>query len=102
MHCRVNWFKYLEDLDACGTCLFGNYLAVVGGSVDRQSSVVLLDRSTGEVMRRWVGERGLLSNYLSVGDVLYAVGENNQIYAFDTELRVLNMFKGPHHSQRSL
>jgi len=73
---RVNWVKYLElplieEEHAFGTCLFGDYVAVVGHG----PFVVLLNRNDGDVERKWRSEGiGGFDNCLSVNDRLYAVG----------------------------
>jgi len=95
-----SWVKYLklsEGYDhAAGLCTFGDYLAVVGDA-DAHPALVLLDRSTGEVVRKWVGEEsGILLRCVSAGNVLYAVREFigvfawGAIYAFDKDLHMLN------------
>jgi len=98
----VNWVKYLKlsggnDL-AHSTCIFGDYLAVVG-EADGHPALVLLDKSTGEVVRRWVGEGyGDLLRCVSAGNVLYAVMwilDWGAIYAFDKDLHVLNRATAP-------
>jgi len=98
----VNWVKYInptEGIDlASGTCLFGDYVAIVGFA--NQSSypfVVLLNKSTGNIEKTWRGESpGWFISCLSVGDALYAVGlerinEDCQgiIYVFDKNLNVV-------------
>jgi len=105
----VSWVKYLKlsggnDL-AHGTCTFGDYLAVVG-KADNHPALVLLDKSTGEVVKKWVsGEYGVLFNCLSVGDALYTAGftwsrgtEEGIIYAFDKDLNVIGTAYNPRTS----
>jgi len=90
----VNWVQYINPTNrhdtAFGVCLFGDYVAVVG-SVDNYTLmefVALLDKATGEVVKTWVGERGVLYNCLSASDRLYVVGWN-RIYIFDRGLNVI-------------
>jgi len=90
----VNWVQYINPTNrhdtAFGVCLFGDYVAVVG-SADNYTLmefVALLDKATGEAVKTWVGERGVLYNCLSVGDRLYVVGWN-RIYIFDRGLNVI-------------
>jgi len=86
----VNWVQYINPTDrndrAFGVCLFGDYLAVVG-TANGDAFVALLNRTTDEVIKTWVGKYGLFFNCLSVGDRLYVVGSD--IYIFDKGLNVV-------------
>jgi len=98
----VNWVKYIklsEGRDyAYGTCIFGDYLAAVG-EADWRPTLVLLDRSTGEVVRKWIGEDlDCFYNCFLVGNVLYAVSTEGAIYAFDKDLNLLSKARGPSSS----
>jgi len=78
-----------------GTCLFGNYLVVVG-SAGSSPFLALLDRSNGNVVEMWSKGSGMFTNCVAVGDKLYVVGfvkEGNEyykIYVFDKNLNVIN------------
>ncbi|PLJ77215.1 DUF7577 domain-containing protein [Infirmifilum sp. SLHALR2] len=100
----VNWVKYVKLSGGrdfvSGTCIFGDYLAVVGAA-DIYPALVLLDRSTGEVVRKWVGNYyGFFTSCVSVGDALYVVGDvlypidgwerGGVILKFDKSLNLLN------------
>jgi len=91
----VNWVQYINPTNgddwAFGVCIFGDYLAVVGKAYG-QDFVALLDRTTGEVVKTWVGEGSRFYNCLSVGDKLYAVGDK-RVYIFDRGLKVLKIVK---------
>jgi len=94
----VNWVQYInpsgKDDVAFGSCLFDDYLAVVGfidgewGEIVGRQFVALLNRTTGEVIKTWEGGDGRFYNCLPVGDRLYAVGRN-ETYAFDRDLNVV-------------
>jgi len=90
----VNWVQYINPTNrhdtALGVCLFGDYVAVVG-SANSGEFVALLDRASGGIIE--MSELrifGAFYNCLSVGDKLYAVG-NNEIYIFDKKLNALRM-----------
>jgi len=101
----VNWVKYIKLSGgrdyACGTCIFGDYLAVVGYA-NWHPSLILLDRSTGYIIRKWVGEDyGIFCNCFSTGNTLYAVSTKGAIYAFDKDLNLLSKARGPSNSRFS-
>jgi len=89
----INWVQYIDlttgnDV-ALGTCLFGDYLAVVGyaGSDEYSrggsSVIVLLDRSSGYVVQKQFGVQGVsLINCISMGDKLYVVGSGTTADGF--------------------
>jgi len=92
----VNWIKYLKLTDGndrpFGTCIFGDYLAVVGRA-DMHPALVLFDTGTGGVVRKWVSNKyGWFTSCFPIGDVLYVAGWENGgvIYTFDKSLNVLN------------
>jgi len=88
----VKWIKYLSPTDqqnrAYGTCIFGDYVAVVGDANNRPY-VALLNKNDGKLIKEWIGkETGYLYNCISIGDKLYAVGKtfiiyNNLTHSFD-------------------
>jgi len=102
---RIRWVTYINPTDggdlASGVCVFGDYIAVVGGvggSREGRPYVALLRKSDGGVVREWIGsEVGGFSNCISIGGKLYAVGitavDNNNyyglIYVFDEKLNIL-------------
>jgi len=73
----VKWVRYMEtgpNIDA-GTCIVGDYIAVVGNINDRPY-IALLDKNDGTIVREYIGkEKGFnLTNCVSIGDNLYAIG----------------------------
>jgi len=107
MDITVNWTKYIklskgDDWPYC-TCIFDDYLAVVGFAGPRPA-LVLLDRNTGHIVKKWVGEgHGTFYNCFSTGNVLYVVGtmfkgvesSEGTIYVLDKELNLLNKARVP-------
>jgi len=103
---RIRWVTYTNptkeyDL-AFGTCVFGDYIAVVGKAGEGPLStakigkpyVVLLRKSDGVVVREWIGSViGTFYNCISIDGKLYAIGELGLlfgvIYVFDENLNVL-------------
>jgi len=97
---KIEWVTYINpthDNDyAYGTCVFGDYVAVLG-QAERNPYIVLLRKSNGSVVREWIGvETGALYNCISVGGKLYAVGHfyvdynyYGLIYVFGVNLRIL-------------
>jgi len=95
---QVKWVKHLNPTGGIdkgyGTCLFGNYLAVVGRA-GNSPFLALLDRESGEVVKTWMldGGSGWFTNCVAGGDMLYVVGivdGHYQIYVFNGNLSVLN------------
>jgi len=117
----VKWARYINPTDrrddAYGTCVFGDYVAVVGEvgynfpdlSVGRPY-VALLRRSDGRVVKEVIGNRlGGLYNCISIGGKLYIVGYTyagvsyGYIYVFDANLNTLKEVSGRESSEyRSL
>jgi len=113
---RIRWIAYINPTDgddyAYGVCVFGDYIAVVGGVIElpfyvrSKPYLVLLRKSDGGVVREWIGsEGGAFYNCISIGGKLYAVGyteigTNNYgvIYVFDENLKVLARVTGERHS----
>jgi len=95
---KVRWTKYInptEGLDgASGTCVFGDYIAVVGSASDRPY-VALLRKSDVAIVGEWIGsEREGFVNCISIGGKLYAIGAifiaaYGVIYVFDENLNIL-------------
>jgi len=95
---QVKWVKHINPTSGVdygyGTCLFGNYLVVVG-EADGSPFLALLDRESGEVVKTWSRGSGEFTNCVAVGDRLYVVGyveEQDgyyQIYVFDKNLKVI-------------
>jgi len=81
---------------AAGTCIFGDYVAVVG-MAENEPYVFLLHKNNGSVMDGGIaGERGAFFNCISIGEKLYAVGytiigysDYGLIYVFDSDANVL-------------
>jgi len=106
---KIKWVTYINPTDdediAFGTCVFGDYVAVIGEASDRPY-VVLLRKSDGGVVREWIGsERGAFYNCISVGERLYAVGRievgyesYGVIYVFDVNLNILAKVRSESHS----
>jgi len=96
---QVKWAQHINPTNGIdrgiGTCLFGNYLVVVG-SAGGSPFLALLDRESGEVVKTWSRGNGWFINCIAVGDSLYVVGyveERDgyyQIYVFDKNLNVIN------------
>jgi len=96
---QVKWIQYINPTSGIdkglGTCLFGNYLVVVGYA-SISPFLALLDKESGKVVKTWSRGSGWFVNCIAVGDKLYVVGnveeegEFYQIYAFDKNLNVLN------------
>jgi len=109
---KIRWVRYINPTDgvdiASGTCVFGDYIAVVG-EVNQtppyvatgRPYVVLLRKSDGTVVREWIGsERGAFINCISIDGKLYAVGATKDgdepygvIYVFDVNLNILAKVK---------
>ncbi|ADM27634.1 Nitrous oxidase accessory protein [Ignisphaera aggregans DSM 17230] len=102
----IKWVKYINPTDkddgAYGTCIFGDYIAVVGrieynytpSNIAPHPYIVLLDRDSGEIVREWIGEEiGGFANCISIGDKLYVVGSTDSrgvIYVFDENLNIVD------------
>ncbi|WP_193322783.1 hypothetical protein [Pyrobaculum calidifontis] len=96
---QIKWAKHINPTSGIdkgyGTCLFGNYLVIVGRAGD-SPFLALLDRESGEVVKMWSRGSGWFINCIAVGDSLYAAGyveerdEYYQIYVFDRNLNVIN------------
>jgi len=98
---RIRWTRYIDLTDgedfAYGVCVFGDNVAVVGQAELKNPFVVLLRKSDGVVVKRWIGsERGAFYNCISIGGKLYVVGYTmvgvesyGVIYVFDVNLNVL-------------
>jgi len=95
---QVKWAQHINPTSGIdygyGTCLFGNYLVVVGSAGD-SPFLALLDRENGNVVKTWSRGSGAFTNCVTVGDKLYVVGNVKegdwyyQIYVFDKNLNVL-------------
>jgi len=95
---QVKWAQHINPTSGIdygyGTCLFGNYLVVVGSAGD-SPFLALLDRENGNVVKTWSRGSGAFTNCVAVGDKLYVVGNVKegdwyyQIYVFDKNLNVL-------------
>jgi len=101
---KIKWIRYINPTgsgdSALGTCVFGDYIAVVGGvgwspppiAIASKPYVVLLHKSEGDVVKEWIGrEEGMLYNCVSINGKLYAIGSANKglIYVFDENLNIL-------------
>jgi len=96
---QVKWVKHINPTSGedygYGTCLFGDYLVVVG-EAGGSPFLALLDRESGEVVKTWSEGSGRFINCVAVGDELYVVGRAwevgvvYRIYVFDSNLDVLN------------
>jgi len=98
---KIRWVTYINPTDgrdeAYGTCVFGDYIAVLGQAESKNPYVVLLRKSNGSVVREWIGsETGALYNCISIGGKLYAFGYSyvdynyyGLIYVFGVNLRIL-------------
>jgi len=110
---KIRWVKYINptaeyDL-AFGTCIFGDYVAVVGEAMGAPGKpyVVLLRKSDGGVVKEWIGnEKGAFRNCISIGGKLYAVGATSVdgkpygvIYVFDENLKILAKIKSESPSE---
>jgi len=107
---KVRWATYINPTEgydvANGTCVFGDYIAVVGevGRVDFSTVagrpyVALLRKSDGGVVKEWIGsEWGGLSNCISINGKLYVIGYTYAgyrfIYVFDRDLNILVRIRG--------
>jgi len=114
---KIRWVAYINPTDgydyAYGVCIFGDYIAVVGGVIElpfyvrSKPYLVLLRKSDGGVVREWIGsERGAFYNCISVGGKLYAVGYTlvdysyyGLIYVFDVNLNILTKIIGKSPSE---
>jgi len=105
----IKWVRYINPTDendyATGTCVFGNYVAVVGDA-NMVPYVALLDKNSGAVIREWASKEGELggvfANCISIGGKLYVVGiiggvdphrvihnPSGVIYVFDENLNII-------------
>jgi len=96
----IRWKRYIKPTDvidyAFGTCVFGDYVAVMGGASLRPY-VALLRKGDGVVVREWMSsEDEGLYNCISIDGKLYAVGTTmvgydyyGAIYVFDVNLNIL-------------
>jgi len=93
---RIRWVTYINPTErgdyACGACVFGDYVAVVGWASFKQY-VALLRKSDGSRVRDWIGDVGMFFNCISIGEKLYVVGNTGflygVIYVFDENLNIL-------------
>jgi len=110
----MRWVKYINPTgsgdSAHGTCVFGDYIAVVGKvgwtpphfAREGKPYVALLRKGDGGVVKEWTGsEAGGFSNCISIDGKLYAVGDTKvggdyygAIYVFDENLNVLARIAG--------
>jgi len=95
---KIRWITYISPTGgdkAFGTCIFGDYVAVVGLASPNKQYVALLRKSDGSVVREWIDSKvGALVNCISVGGKLYAIGDSfpfGVIYVFDENLDILDM-----------
>jgi len=104
---RIKWTRYMNPTDgedsARGTCVFGDYIAVVGEVnwtppyvTTGRPYVVLLRKSDGVIVGEWIdSEEGGFLNCISINGKLYAIGATfignyyGIIYVFDVNLNVL-------------
>jgi len=74
---QVKWAKHINPTSGIdkgyGTCLFGNYLMVVG-ETDGSPFLALLDKESGNVINTWSRGNGWFINCIAVGDKLYQDG----------------------------
>jgi len=110
----IRWTSYIDPTDgrdiASGTCVFGDYIAVVGEAnwtppylTTGKPYVVLLHKSDGGVAREWIdSENGAFFNCISIGGKLYAIGATSgpygAIYVFDENLNILTKVMSENHS----
>ncbi len=99
---RINWITYINPSPgydfAFSSCLWGNYLYVVG-TANGTGYIALLDKNTGTVIKSWISPPGevLLFKSCSVaGNMLIVVGVNYYghpvIYVFDKYLNLLTRY----------
>jgi len=115
VNAKVRWTRYIDLTDgrdlASGTCVFGDYIAIVGVSVPFvgpiQSFVILLRKSDGVMVREWIDTETWYTctsiyhchtriyNCISIDRRLYATGYTfiddyyGAIYVFDENLGIL-------------
>jgi len=93
---QVRWVQHVNPTSDAefgyGTCLFGDYVAVVG-RVGGFPFLALLDRESGEVVNAtWIKEFGWFFNCVAVGERLYVAGYYH-VYVFDRGLNLLHRFQ---------
>jgi len=111
---KIRWATYINPTDgddlAYGTCVFGDYIAVVGQvnwnlsppyGILGNPYVALLRKSDGIVVKEWIGnERGGFANCISIDGKLYAFGYTEvsdyfgPIYVFDADLNIIAKITG--------
>jgi len=74
----IKWVSYINLTGeyglVYGTCIFGDYVAVVGEVSPAVPYVFLLDRVSGNLVKSWNGTNGMFYECLSIEGRLYVVG----------------------------
>jgi len=119
---KIRWTKYIDPTDggdiAFGTCVLGDYIAVVGAVrvthdekneiLSSRPYVALLRKSDGTIVKEWIGnELGFFFNCISIDGKLYAFGFTidlvkarkardyfGPIYVFDAGLNIIAKITG--------
>jgi len=104
---KIRWVTYVNPTDGIdyvfGTCVFSDYIAVVGWAESlKKPYIVLLRKSDGSVVKEWIDKQEVYLgfNCISIDGKLYTVStiisptllSNNRygaIYVFDENLNIL-------------